>query len=713
MLSSSPRSSADPPHSSSSTNVTTKKIPYWKSATTDTPVTSRLHRLSSRLTAIDPDLALPLLASFSPASSMASPSSGDYDDLMTTGRQHHPLLHHELSDDLRASDWDAVLALSRSALASTPHNAAADPTVMRPRSMGNNIHGRIAAAPAPAATAPRRRQSTPAISTDRRSDQPPPRRMSRRPSADSSVVAAAAQSSASASLSKRTRDAALSRRLFAANEDHLTHLAGKLLAQQATEPYFVSRALSVLIGCDSHYKRQRVLMALDQLAIEMQAEEDWVAEIDAGASVSSEEDEEEDLAATPVPDLSYGRRQPLPQKRQQQQQQLDEIETEVEDHDDDDDYDQRHGHHHQNRAMDLPEAMAAVYHHEATETYRPLATGGGGSFSSGGMSARVRATIGAAVPTSDDAASTNGTGAGSGITTSAAAIDAWVASRIAAATRDALAVVKDGSPATAPTADATNATAAVSTTTTTAAGLAAERARLMREHAALRDMIAGLQAEIAELSTPGDGDGSGSEEGEDQDVGDGAVIADESVSMDDGGNGEEEWTATTAQWLRDRRAAAAAAASAASGSDDENDDDDDDHPSHVGQANSSVAGASVLYLRHLTNHEDDDERDDQDAEEDDDEDDRTGMSTVSRSRGASGDALDTLASETAADDTAEAGDIRPSAFVLAAAPLSPLEPPINHDQLTTAASGSGSGSDDDDINDDDDNHQQNGAATLH
>ncbi|KAJ3374666.1 hypothetical protein GGF31_006563 [Allomyces arbusculus] len=72
----------------------------------------------------------------------------------------------------------------------------------------------------------------------------------------------------------RLRDDARARRLFESHRPSLDAAYADLLRAHGTDPYFLHRILALLAKCDSHYKRQRALLALDKLDAELTREDD-------------------------------------------------------------------------------------------------------------------------------------------------------------------------------------------------------------------------------------------------------------------------------------------------------------------------------------------------------------------------------------------------------------------------------------------------------
>ncbi|KNE68704.1 hypothetical protein AMAG_19858 [Allomyces macrogynus ATCC 38327] len=72
----------------------------------------------------------------------------------------------------------------------------------------------------------------------------------------------------------RLRDDARARHLFESHRPSLDAAYADLLRAHGTDPYFLHRVLALLAKCDSHYKRQRALLALDKLDAELTREDD-------------------------------------------------------------------------------------------------------------------------------------------------------------------------------------------------------------------------------------------------------------------------------------------------------------------------------------------------------------------------------------------------------------------------------------------------------
>ncbi|KAJ3362332.1 hypothetical protein GGF32_006167 [Allomyces javanicus] len=72
----------------------------------------------------------------------------------------------------------------------------------------------------------------------------------------------------------RLRDDARARRLLESHRPSLDAAYADLLRAHGTDPYFLHRVLALLSKCDSHYKRQRALLALDKLDAELTREDD-------------------------------------------------------------------------------------------------------------------------------------------------------------------------------------------------------------------------------------------------------------------------------------------------------------------------------------------------------------------------------------------------------------------------------------------------------
>ncbi|KNE69206.1 hypothetical protein AMAG_19882, partial [Allomyces macrogynus ATCC 38327] len=72
----------------------------------------------------------------------------------------------------------------------------------------------------------------------------------------------------------RLRDGARARRLFESHRPSLDAAYADLLHAHGTDPYFLHRVLALLAKCDSHYKRQRALLALDKLDNDLTREDD-------------------------------------------------------------------------------------------------------------------------------------------------------------------------------------------------------------------------------------------------------------------------------------------------------------------------------------------------------------------------------------------------------------------------------------------------------
>ncbi|KAI9188836.1 hypothetical protein H9P43_000262 [Blastocladiella emersonii ATCC 22665] len=72
----------------------------------------------------------------------------------------------------------------------------------------------------------------------------------------------------------RDREERLARRLFASNKPRIDDLFAAFLENHRADPYFVTRSLALLARFDTPYKRQRLLLALDELDLDVTQEED-------------------------------------------------------------------------------------------------------------------------------------------------------------------------------------------------------------------------------------------------------------------------------------------------------------------------------------------------------------------------------------------------------------------------------------------------------